>query len=255
MLPRKRITHEARPHHRRFPARRAVGHRRALAQPEIHRGVGKAGRGRERSRRSRQHRSEPRGKGGGGWLYAGATSSAQIVVNPSLYKLPYDPVKDFVPISQVSISSDILVVHNAVPAKNVRELVALAKARPRDLTFASGGSGGQNHLAGELLKSMAGIDISHIPYKGSPLAIPDLLGGRVTMMFSEMSMALPLVRERKLRGLAVTSLIARRRFPSCRPWTSLGFGNLKSRHGTACSRLPGRQRQSSASSISIPSGC
>ena len=98
----------------------------------------------------------------------GLLNTAQIVINPSLYKLPYDPVKDFAPISQVSMASNILVVGNAVPAKNVRELVALAKARPGELTFASGGSGNQVHLSGELFKSMAGIDISHIPYKGWP---------------------------------------------------------------------------------------
>jgi tripartite-type tricarboxylate transporter receptor subunit TctC len=136
----------------------------------------------------------------------GLLSDAQIVVNPGLYKLPYDPVKDFVPISQVCVTPTILVVHNAVPAKNLRELVALAKARPGELTFASGGSGTSAHLPGELLKSMAGIDISHIPYKGAVMAIPDLLGGRVTMMFSPVSIVLPLVRDGKLRALAVTSL-------------------------------------------------
>ena len=136
----------------------------------------------------------------------GLTNNAQIVVNPSLYKLPYDPVKDFAPISQVGMTPIILVVGNAVPATNVRELVALAKARPGELTFASAGNGTQAHLSGALLKSMAGIDISHIPYKGLPLAIPDLLAGRVTMMFSPSSVVLLLVREGKLRALAVTSL-------------------------------------------------
>ena len=136
----------------------------------------------------------------------GLPNEAQIVINPSLYKLPYDPVKDFAPITQVVVSAQMLVVHPSLPAKNVRELVALAKARPGELTFASGGSGNQVHLAGELLKSMAGIDISHIPYKGVALAIPDLLGGRVTMMFSSISVGLPLVRGGKLRALAVTSL-------------------------------------------------
>jgi len=136
----------------------------------------------------------------------GFSNHAAIVINPGLYKLPYDPVKDLAPISQVCVGSSILVVGNTVPAKNVRELVALAKARPGELTFASGGSGNSVHLAGELLKSMAGIEISHIPYKGVALAIPDLIAGRVTMMFSPMSVALPPVRQGKLRALAVTSL-------------------------------------------------
>ena len=135
-----------------------------------------------------------------------STTISQIIINPSLYRLPFDPVKDFAPISQVYVSPNILVVHNAVPAKSFRELLALAKAQPGGLTFASGGSGSSPHLAGELLKSMARIDIREVPYKGVVAALPDLLGGRVTMMFSPISVALPLVREGKLRALAVTSL-------------------------------------------------
>jgi tripartite-type tricarboxylate transporter receptor subunit TctC len=129
-----------------------------------------------------------------------------IVVNPSLYKLAYDPVRDFAPVSQVTVSPYILVVHNAVPAKSVKELVALAKAQPGGLTYASGGSGSATHIAAELFKSTAGLDIRHIPYKGVVAAIPDVLGGRVTMMFSPMVGVLPLAREGKLRALAVTSL-------------------------------------------------
>ena len=136
----------------------------------------------------------------------GLMAESQIVVNPSLYKLAYDPVKDFAPVSQVTVFANMLVVHNAVPAKNVQELIKLARARPGELTFASGGSGGSMHLAAELLKSEAGIDIRHIPYKAGAAAIPDLLGGRVTMMFGPITAVLPGVRERKLRGLAVTSL-------------------------------------------------
>jgi tripartite-type tricarboxylate transporter receptor subunit TctC len=104
------------------------------------------------------------------------------------------------------VSPYILVVHNAVPAMSVKELVALAKAQPGGLTFASGGSGSATHIAAELFKSAAGIDIRHIPYKGVVAAIPDVLGGRVTMMFSPMVGVLPLAREGKLRALAVTSL-------------------------------------------------
>ena len=143
----------------------------------------------------------------------GLLSQTQIVVNPSLYKLAYDPVKDFAPVSQVTVSSNILVVHNAVPAKNVKELLALAKAQPGALTFASGGSGSGTHLAAELLKSVAGLDIRHVPYKGVTAAIPDLIGGRVTMMFSPIQSVLPLVREGKLRALAVTSLRRAPTFP------------------------------------------
>jgi tripartite-type tricarboxylate transporter receptor subunit TctC len=136
----------------------------------------------------------------------GLMAESQIVVNPSLYKLAYDPVKDFAPVSQVTVFANMLVVHNAVPANNVQELIKLARARPGELTFASGGSGGSMHLAAELFKSVAGLDILHVPYKSGGAAIPDLLGGRVTMMFSPIASVLPPVREGKLRGLAVTSL-------------------------------------------------
>ena len=132
--------------------------------------------------------------------------NAQIIFNPSLYKLPYHPVKDFAPVSQLAVSPNILVVHNGVPAKTVKELIALARTRPGDITFASGGSGSSPHLAAELLKSVAGLDIRHIPYKGVVVAIPDLLAGRVMMMFSPISVVLPVVRAGKLRPLAVTSL-------------------------------------------------
>jgi len=136
----------------------------------------------------------------------GVLAGGQLVINPSLYKLAYDPVKDFAPVSQITVQPSILVVHNAMPAKSVKELVALAKAQPGGLTFASSGSGSGQHIAAELFKSVAGLDIRHIPYKGVVLAIPDLLGGRVTMMFSPIVVVLPVVREGKLRALAVTSL-------------------------------------------------
>ncbi len=136
-----------------------------------------------------------------GYLAQGA-----LVINTSLSKLAYDAVKDFAPVSQVTVSSNILVVHNAVPAKGVKELVALASAQPGALTFASGGSGSAPHLAAEFFKSMAGLDIRHIPYKGVVAAIPDLIGGRVTMMFGATAVVLPLAREGKLRALAATSL-------------------------------------------------
>ena len=134
----------------------------------------------------------------------GLLALGQIVISPILNKLAYDPVRDFAPVSQVTVSPIMLVVHNAVPAKSVKELVALAKAQPGRLTFASGGS--LNHMAVELLKSAAGLDIRHIPYEGVVAAIPDLLGGRVTMMLSPTAIVLPLAREGKLRALAVTSL-------------------------------------------------
>jgi tripartite-type tricarboxylate transporter receptor subunit TctC len=136
----------------------------------------------------------------------GLLTEAQIAINPSLYKLEFDTVNNFAPVSQVTMSAYALVVHNAVPAKSVKELVALAKVQPGGLTFASAGSGSTPHVVAELFKTVADLDIRHIPYKGVAPAIPDLLGGRVTMMFSPMQVALPLVRDGKLRALAVTSL-------------------------------------------------
>jgi len=132
--------------------------------------------------------------------------NGQLVINPSLYKLAFDPAKDLAPISQVTVTPNMLVVNTAVPAKNVRELVSLAKAKPGELTYGSGGTGTGNHMAAELFKSVAGLDIRHIPYKGVLAVVPDLLGGRVTMMFSPLPVVLPLVREGKLRAIAVTSL-------------------------------------------------
>lgn len=136
----------------------------------------------------------------------GILAPGPLVVNPSLYKLPYDPVRDFAPVSQVVATPNMLVVHNAVPAKSLKELLALAKAQPGVLSYASGGGGITNHMAAELLKSAAGLDIRHVPYKGVAAAIPDLMGGRVTMMFGPVALLLPLSREGKLRALAVTSL-------------------------------------------------
>jgi len=132
--------------------------------------------------------------------------NGQLVINPSLYKLSHDPAKDFAPISQVTVTPNMLVVNNAVAAKNVRELVSLAKARPGELTYGSGGTGTGNHMAAELFKSVAGIDIRHIPYKGVLAVVPDLLGERVSMMFSPLPVVLPLLRDGRLRAIALTSL-------------------------------------------------
>ena len=130
-----------------------------------------------------------------------------LAMNPYIYdKLPYDVDRDFAPISLLAIVPAIFVVHESVRAKDLREFVALAKAQPGKLTFASAGSGTPQHIAGELFKSIADIDVGHIPYKGMAAAIPDLLGGRVTMSFGNMAVVLPLVREGRLRALAVSSL-------------------------------------------------
>jgi len=136
----------------------------------------------------------------------GLLVQGQLTVNPSLYRVSYDSVKDFSPVSVLTESLNMLVVHSAVPARSVKELVALAKARPGGLTYASGGNGSVSHLPAELFKSMAGLNIVHVPYKGVSAAVPDLVAGRVTMSFiPTVAAVLAMVREGKLRALAVTS--------------------------------------------------
>ena len=137
-------------------------------------------------------------------LFLGSVTSLAINVN-SQRKMSYDPVRDFAPVSMAFFSPLYLVVNPSVPATSVRELIALAKAQPGKLTFASIGQGGSIHLAGELFRSMAGLDMTHVPYKGSAPALTDVIGGQVSLMFDAGVSALPQVRSGKLRGLAVTS--------------------------------------------------
>jgi tripartite-type tricarboxylate transporter receptor subunit TctC len=118
--------------------------------------------------------------------------------------MPYDMVRDFAPVTLLATTPNMLVVHNDVPARTLPEFIAWGK-RTGKLTFASSGSGTSIHVSGELFKTQTGIDMEHIPYKGRATAIPDVLGGRVTMMFDNMPSSLPLVREGKLRALGVTS--------------------------------------------------
>jgi tripartite-type tricarboxylate transporter receptor subunit TctC len=126
-------------------------------------------------------------------------------INQSIYpKLPYDPIEDFAPVSLVATVPNVLVVNPSVPAQTVQELIALAKSRPGELNFASSGNGTSIHLSGELFKSMTGVDMVHVPYKGSGPAMTDLLGGQVQMMFDNLPSALPNVQAGKLRALGVT---------------------------------------------------
>ena len=132
-------------------------------------------------------------------------TNALVAINPSLYaKMSYNPSKDLTPITLAVFSPNILVVGPNVPVTSVKELVAYLKAHPGS-TYASAGVGTTQHLAGELFKSMAKVDIQHVPYRGAAPVITDLLGGRVTMFFGAISPLIPLVREGKLRALAVTS--------------------------------------------------
>ena len=136
-------------------------------------------------------------------LFFGTTGT--LAINPSLYsKLRYDPVKDFAPVSLMATTMNVLVVNPDVPAKNLGDLVQLAKAKPGTVTYGSAGNGSSNHLSGELFRSSAGLQINHIPYKGSAPALVDLLGGRITMMFDTIAQQTQNVAAGKVRALAVT---------------------------------------------------
>ena len=127
-------------------------------------------------------------------------------VNPSLYtSLPFDMAKDFAPVTFIGSLPFVLAVNPSVPANSVQELIALAKAKPGQLSFGSAGTGGSVHLAGELFKMMAGIDITHVPYKGTSAAVPDLISGRINMMFPSAITAKPFADAGRLKLLAVTS--------------------------------------------------
>mgnify|MGYP002146638747 CR=1 FL=1 len=134
------------------------------------------------------------------------TTSGINAINPVLYaKMPFDPIKDLVPVSALVSLSNVLVVHPSVKANSVADVIALAKADPGKMNYASSGSGTSIHMSGEMFKHMAKVDIQHIPYKGSGPAMTDLLGGQVMMMFDNIPSALPHIKSGKLRALAVTS--------------------------------------------------
>jgi tripartite-type tricarboxylate transporter receptor subunit TctC len=140
-----------------------------------------------------------------GYTIMGGTISTH-AINASLYnKLPYDPIKDFVAITLIARVPNMLVINPSVSAGSVTELIVLLKANPGKYSFASSGNGTSQHLSGELFKTMAGVDMQHIPYKGSPPALQDVMGGQVTMTFDNITTAWPLAKGGKLRALAVTT--------------------------------------------------
>ena len=133
-------------------------------------------------------------------------SAGPLAINASLFKtMPFDPIRDLAPVTLAASTPNVLVVHPSLNAATVKDLIALARARPGEINFASSGYGTPAHLAGELFNSMAGVKLVHVPYKGAAPALADLLGGQVQLMFSTMPPALPHVKDGKLRALAVTS--------------------------------------------------
>jgi tripartite-type tricarboxylate transporter receptor subunit TctC len=150
--------------------------------------------------------------------------NGSLVVAPSLYdKLPYDPVKDFAPIARVFVAVNLLVVHPSVPAQSVAELVALARAKPGELTYAHTGVGSSQHLAGELFKSMAKLNIQPVAYRGTTAVLPDLLAGRINMGFANIVNVAPLVKEGKLRAFAVSSRARSALMPDLPTMIEAGF--------------------------------
>ena len=134
-------------------------------------------------------------------------------IAPFLQKTPYDPVKDFVPVTFATRSPNILVAHPSLPVKSVKDLIALAKARPGELTFSAGGAGGASHLSGELFKAMAGVKIVIVPYKSGAQETADLIGGHVPLTFGSAGQVAPQIKAGKLRSMAVTSAQRSTLFP------------------------------------------
>ena len=160
-------------------------------------------------------------------LVMGVTGSHAI--NTSLYsRMPYDPVADFVAISQVAVVPNVLVVHPSVPAKNLAELVALAKKEPGKLNYASLGNGTAAHLGMEMLKAEAGVDITHVPYKGSAPAVQDLIGGQTQILIDAGSVLLPQVKGGKLKALAVTGPQRDPQLPDVPTVKELGLAGMES---------------------------
>ena len=166
-------------------------------------------------------RSQPDG-------YTLLMASPANTINPSLYtKMPYDPARDLVPIALIGSVPTVLVVNRSLPAQNVKQLVALAKARPGALTYGSGGSGTTEHLAGEMFKTFAGVDMLHVPYKGGAQVMVDIISGQIALMFINQLGALPHVKARKVRALAVASAERSPALADVPTFVESGFADFK----------------------------
>jgi tripartite-type tricarboxylate transporter receptor subunit TctC len=154
-------------------------------------------------------------------------SSAELTISQHLYpKMAYDAVRDFAPVSYIVHAAMLFSVHPSIPAKNLKELIALARAKPGQLNYASAGTGGVQHLAGELLKTAAKIDIVHVPYKGAGPAVVDMVGGQVSMGFTALPSSIQHARSGRLRPIAVTSGKRSEAAPDLATFTELGFPTL-----------------------------
>ena len=178
------------------------------------------------------------------------SSASGQVISPLVYRnVDYDPVKSFAPIGLVAEGSIILVVNPSLPFKSVPELVAHAKANPGKLNYGSAGTGTLPHLAGELFKSVAGVDLVHVPYRGGALSIADVIAGNVQLTFEAASPLLPHIRDGRLRALAVLSKARLADLPDVPSAAESGYPRWWRRPGPGCSRRPRPMRRSSPSSM------
>ena len=153
-------------------------------------------------------------------------TSTTLAINPHLYKtLPYDPLTDFTPVILVARIPMVLVVHPALPVKTVKEFIALAKARPGEINYATSGPGGSGHMAGELFRMVAGVNLVHIPYKGAPPALNELIAGQVQVMFGTILATAPHVRAGRVRAIAITGPQRSNALPEVATFAEAGFAH------------------------------
>jgi tripartite-type tricarboxylate transporter receptor subunit TctC len=167
-----------------------------------------------------------------------------MAINPAVYeKMPYDPVKDFAPITPVVAAPVLLFVTPSLPAKSVKELIAIAKARPGELVFASSGAGSNTHIALELFRDQAGIKVVHVPYKGAGPAVTDVIGGQAQAMFADLPVLTPFLRSGRLRALAVAGFDRTPLFPDIPAMKELGFPRFNARQWYAVFAPAGTPRE------------
>ena len=154
------------------------------------------------------------------------TASAHVIVPSILPKMPYDAIRDFAPVSVVMSSPLLLMITPTLPVKNVKEFVALAKARPGELSFASGGAGSSTHLVAELLKSVTGTKMVHVPYKGQSQALTDLMAGQIPFMFNALPTVMEFIRAKRLRTLAITAEKRIAQLPELPTFTEAGYPDM-----------------------------
>ena len=171
-------------------------------------------------------------------------TSSTVAINPAVYeKLPYDPLKDFATITPVVSAPVILFVNPSLPAKSVKELIAIAKARPNQLIFASTGTGSNTHVALELFRDQAGIKVTHVPYKGAGPAVTDVIGGQAQAMFADLPVLAPFLRSGRLRALAVAYDERTPLFPDIPSMKELGFPRFNARQWYALFAPAGTPRE------------